>query len=53
MIIPICMLPFQSIQENQASLRAYVETEHASLRDFVQEWHNELRGMIASYNQYF
>lgn len=37
-----------SIQEKQASLRAYVAFEHASLPDFIYKWHDELRGMIAS-----
>jgi len=38
----------RSIQEEQASLRAYVAFEHAALREFIQERHDELRGMIAS-----
>ena len=41
------------IQEEQACLRAYVETKHASLWGFVYEHHDELHGMIASQNQYF
>jgi len=43
----------RSIQEEQASLWAYVASEHAALQEFVQERHDELRGMIASQNQYF
>ena len=43
----------RSIQEEQASLWAYVSSEHAALREFVQERRDELQGMIASQNQYF
>jgi len=43
----------RSIQEEQASLRAYVASEHVALREFVQERHDELQGMIAVQNQYF
>ena len=43
----------QSIQEEQSSLRAYIQTEHTALHDFVWERHDEFRGMIASQNQYF
>ena len=42
-----------SIQEEQASLLAYVQIEHTALHKFVQERHDELCGMIGSYNQYF
>ena len=37
----------------QASLRAFVATEHAAFCDFIQERHDELYGMITSQNQYF
>jgi len=43
----------RSIQEEQASIRAYVASEHAALCDFVQEQHDELRWMIASQTQNF
>ena len=38
----------RSIQKGQASLRAYVASEHAALHEFVQERHDELRAMISS-----
>jgi len=43
----------RSIQEEQASLRAFVTSEHTALQDFVQEQHDELQEMIVSQNQYF
>jgi len=43
----------KSIQEEQASLRAFVAYENATLRDFVQECHNEFRGLLAYQTQYF
>jgi len=43
----------RSIQEEQAFLRAYIETEDATLWGFVQEHYDELHGMIPSQNLYF
>ena len=43
----------QVTQEEQASLRAFIQTEHTALCDVVQERHDELRSMIAFQNQYF
>ena len=43
----------RSIQEEQASLRAYVAFESAILRDFVQKQNDKLCGMLASQTQYF
>ena len=40
----------RSIQEEQASLRAYVAFEHPALHDVLQEQHDELPGMIPSQN---
>jgi len=38
----------RSIQEEKASLRAYVEAEHGAIHDVVQQKQNELCGMISS-----
>ena len=43
----------RSIQEEQASLRVYVASEHVALWDLVQERHDALRGTFASQTQYF
>ena len=43
----------RSTQEEQAFLRACIETEYASLQGFVQKHHDELCGIIASQNEYF
>jgi len=43
----------RSIQEEHASVWAFVASEHSPLRNFVQEQRDELRGLIASQNQYF
>ena len=42
----------RSIEEEQASLRAYVENEHATLHNIVQERYDEFCGIIACQIQY-
>jgi len=39
-----------SIQEKQASLQAYTQTDKPYSSDFIQEWHDGLCGMIVSQN---